>query len=192
MDFKKIIFPAFILLVLVQLFVPANMIIEQEAILKKGTAYKFKTAPIDPYDPFRGKYVWLSYEDNWVEIDTADGWNYFDKVYVEIENDMDGFAKIKSVSRFPLSGNTSDYIETTISLIQTYEEPAKLYVDYPFDRFYMDEFKAQPAEDLVREASIDTSVISYALVKIKNGQAVIENVYIDDVPLKEFVEQQQD
>ena len=95
MDFKKIIFPAFILLVLVQLFVPANMIIEQEAILKKGIAYKFKTAPIDPYDPFRGKYVWLSYEDNWVEIDTADGWNYFDKVYVEIENDMDGFAKIK-------------------------------------------------------------------------------------------------
>ena len=61
MDTKKIIFPAFILLVLVQLFVPANMILEQEDILKNGTPYKFKTAPIDPYDPFRGKYVWLGY-----------------------------------------------------------------------------------------------------------------------------------
>lgn len=193
MDTKKILFPAFILLALAQLFVPAKMIMDQESVLKKGTAYKFKTAPIDPYDPFRGKYVWLAYDNNWVEIDTAEAWKYFEKVYVELEKDTAGFAKIKSVShQQPLTNASSDYIESSIASIRTYENPPKLYVNFPFDRFYMDEFKAKPAEDIVRESTRDTSIISYALVKVKDGQAVLENVFIDDVPLKEFVEQQQD
>ena len=153
-------------------------------------AYKFRTAPIDPYDPFRGKYVWLGYEDNWIEIDTADNWDYHEKVYVEIKNDKDGFARIKSVSREPYDTST-DYIAASISTVTTYEKIPKMYIDFPFDRFYMDEFKAKPAEDIVREATRDTSVISYALVRIKDGQTVIENVFIDDVPLKEVVENEQ-
>ena len=38
---------------LVQWFVPLNMIMQQETVLKEGTPFKFKTQPIDPNDPFR-------------------------------------------------------------------------------------------------------------------------------------------
>ena len=40
----------FVLLALVQLYVPARMILQQEAILRTGRTYQFKTAPIDPSD----------------------------------------------------------------------------------------------------------------------------------------------
>ena len=61
------IFLIFLAVVLVQLVVPAKMIFDKEVILKTGTIYKFKTQPIDPSDPFRGKYVTLNYELNTAE-----------------------------------------------------------------------------------------------------------------------------
>jgi len=44
----------FALVALAQLYVPAKMVWNQESILEEGTEYKFKTAPVDPNDPFRG------------------------------------------------------------------------------------------------------------------------------------------
>ena len=51
-------------MVMVHLYVPAKMIFNKEAVLAQGKDYRFKTAPIDPYDPFRGKYIDLYYEAN--------------------------------------------------------------------------------------------------------------------------------
>ena len=51
-----------LLLVCLQLFVPAKMIYDHEAILNKGKVFKFKTAPVDPSDPIRGKYITLQFE----------------------------------------------------------------------------------------------------------------------------------
>lgn len=56
------------ILVAVQLVVPASMIYNAEAIIAKGTEYKFITTPIDPTDPFRGKYITLSYRENRFQI----------------------------------------------------------------------------------------------------------------------------
>lgn len=56
------IFLIFVLVAALQLFIPAQMILKQETILKKGTAYKFKAQPVDPSDPFKGKYINLNYE----------------------------------------------------------------------------------------------------------------------------------
>jgi uncharacterized membrane-anchored protein len=59
---KKTILPLFALTCLAQWFVPAQMIYDQEQVLREGKTYHFKTAPIDPSDPFRGKYITLSFE----------------------------------------------------------------------------------------------------------------------------------
>jgi len=40
---------------LVLLAYPAYMVYEQETVLAKGTLYKFRLAPVDPYDAFRGR-----------------------------------------------------------------------------------------------------------------------------------------
>lgn len=192
MNYKKIIFPAFILMVLVQLFVPASMIFQQEDILKTGKAFKFKTAPFDPYDPFRGKYIRLAYDANEFEVPPDEKWTYGQTTYVSIDTDKEGFVKIVDLSLDPPT-NRSDYVEAVVRRVHKkndfeIDKNYKVTIDYVFDRFYMEESKAFEAEQSYRDAQIDANMIAYALVKVKNGKAVIENVFIDEVPIKEVVE----
>ncbi len=185
MNYKKILFPAFALLVLAQLFVPAKMILHQEDILNSGQAYKFKTAPIDPYDPYRGKYINLAFDANTFEVSKESEWDYNELVYVKLTTDDNGFAKIQDISR-EKPDDQSDYVQAN-SWGKT-GVGKKLRVRYPFNRFYMEESKALEAEETYRASRRDSSMVAYALVKVKNGEAVLENVFINDVPIQEVVE----
>lgn len=192
MKTKALIFPAFILMVLAQLFVPAQMIWQREAILEKGEAYKFRTAPVDPYDPFRGRYVALAFQDNEFEVPSDQVWDYGAEVYVVLTKDNDDYAKILTISKTApqsrsLSG--SAYVRASVSNFYDAGEKRKVFIRYPFDRFYMDEFKAYEAELGYREVQRDSTQEAYALVKIKDGEAVLENVFINEVPLAEVARQ---
>ena len=176
---------AFILMALVQLFVPAKMIWDREDVLNDGVEHKFKTAPIDPNDPFRGKYITLSYTNNTFEtakeIDFASG----SIVYVCFDTDDEGFSKIKSVSDEKPTDNL-DYLKTKARVF-TINETKKLTIDYPFDRFYMEESKAYDAEIMYRQTQRDTSSTTYALVYLKNGDAVLRDVLINGISIREIV-----
>lgn len=63
----------------------------------------------------------------------------------------------------------------------------RLTIDYPFDRFYMEESKARDAEMAYRESQLDTTQTTYALVKIKAGEAVLKEVMINGIPIREIV-----
>ena len=99
MNSKKIIFLAFILVALVQIYVPAKIILDRAIVLNSGKEFKFKTAPIDPSDPFRGKYINLNFNDNTIEIQNKENWARGETVFVLLTTDNNGFAKIKSVSK---------------------------------------------------------------------------------------------
>ena len=45
-----------------QLAVPASLIWKRERTLRQGHVWKFRTAPVDPVDAFRGRYVALEFE----------------------------------------------------------------------------------------------------------------------------------
>ena len=62
-----------------------------------------------------------------------------------------------------------------------------LAIDYPFDRYYMEESKAYDAELTYRKSQLDTSQIAYALVSIKDGEAVLKDVLINGVSIREIV-----
>ena len=62
MSTKIIVIIAFIFMVFAQWYVPSKMILDREDILKNGEEFKFLTQPIDPSDPFRGKYITLNSE----------------------------------------------------------------------------------------------------------------------------------
>src|SRR5690554_461138 len=74
MDNKKFLFIAFILVAIIQLAVPAKMIWDKENVLKSGKEFKFETAPVDPTDPFRGKYIALNYKENTYSSDDSSTW----------------------------------------------------------------------------------------------------------------------
>ena len=186
MNSKKIIFLAFIVVALVQIYVPARIILDRAIVLSAGKEFKFKTAPIDPSDPFRGKYIDLNFNDNTVDIQNKDNWTRGETVFVLLTTDNNGFAKIRSVSKAkPL--DSQDFLKAKVN----YVDGSKLSIEYPFDRFYMEESKAYDAELTYNRALPDTSQVAYALVNIKNGESVLKDVMINGIPIREIVKQEQ-
>lgn len=179
----------FALVALIQLYVPAKMIWHQENIWQNGKEYKFKTAPIDPNDPFRGKYITLTFEENIYNIEDEMEWTRGEEVYVLLTTNASGFAKIDSVTK-QTPDNSSDFVKAKVWFLSGNGEN-KLTIDYPFNRFYMEESKAYDAEVTYRESQIDSTKTAYALVSIKNGDAVLKDVLIDGVPIKEIVKKEQ-
>jgi len=185
MHSKKILLAVFILVALAQVFIPVKMILDREDILTEGKEYRFRTAPVDPHDPFRGKYIRLNYKDDTVEIGNEKNWTSGEEIYVFLTIDKEGFAKIKSVSKQKPTDN-QDYLKAKVSYV-TINNRNKLSIDYPFDRFYMEESKAQEAELTYRRTQRDTSKTTYAVVNIKNGDAVLKDVMINGTSIREIV-----
>lgn len=187
MNQNKWITIGFILMVAVQLVVPASMIYNAEAIIAKGTEYKFITTPIDPTDPFRGKYITLSYRENRFQIYNPEEWSTNEIVFVTLTTDENGYAKISSVSK-EMPADQQDFVKAKVSYVTNLEnEDNYLTISYPFDRYYMEESKASDAETLYLESLRDTNLITYGLVNIKAGEAVLKDVMIDGKSIKEMV-----
>jgi uncharacterized membrane-anchored protein len=182
---KPIYFIVFIVVAVLQIGTPLKMIFDNEDILISGTAYKFKTRPVDPTDPFRGKYITLQFEMNSFEISDSDtAYVYGDEIRVYIENDDEGFAKVVQVSRKPLDIG-SDYVIAKVT--NTYSD--EIMFELPFDRFYMEETKAYDAEKAYRDVNRNSKKNEvYAVVYVKDGASVLENVIIEGIPIQEYVE----
>ncbi len=179
------IFIIFIVVAVAQIFVPAQMIFNKESIINTGTAYRFKTQPVDPSDPYRGKYINLNYDvRSYKTKDTI--WERKDKVYIYLETDSLGFAKVSKVSKEPLN-LSKDFIIAEVGWYNKIEE--ELSFNLPFNRYYMEETKAYDAEVAVRNNQRDSiQNNTYALVYIKNGEAVLNDVIINDMSIKDYVE----
>ena len=179
---KTLLIIGFIIMVAAQWFVPGQMIVDQERVLTEGAAYKFKTMPIDPSDPLRGKYIYLNFEMR--KAFTKDSTiAYGTDLYVYLKNDADGFAKatIASTEKMDLK---EDYI--IVEANSLYQDTINFNV--PFNKFFMEESKAYPAETFVRQANLDSILNNcYGLVYIKDDRAVLENVMINDEPIKDYV-----
>ncbi|RZN82250.1 MAG: hypothetical protein EVB11_09125 [Winogradskyella sp.] len=189
---KKIyILIAFCVLALIQIFIPAQMVLSQETVLEKGKPYKFITRPIDPNDPFRGKYITLRYEiSSFKTLDTT--WQRGDDVYVYIKDSL-GFAKLDTISKQKIVRDT-DYVIGKAKWLNRKnnwnKNPTRLNFNLPFNRFYMNENKAKPAEDAVRFRRNDSTIKSvYGLVHIKDGTSVLKDVIINSISIKDYVEQ---
>jgi uncharacterized membrane-anchored protein len=178
----KYMFIAFVVTALLQAFAPLKMVYDNEMTIRQGTVYKFKTQPIDPSDPFRGKYVSLDFGDNRYTVkDTI--WEQEQPVYAVLGLDAAGFAKITNITKTePKTG------KNYIAVKADYYFEGKLHITLPFDRFYMEEGKTQEAEDGYREYSGDENAkLAYALVAVQEGNAVVTDVIIDGLPIRKYV-----
>lgn len=181
-------------LIAAQLAVPFSMIKSRETVLRKGRLYRFKTRPIDPADPFQGRYVRLRIENDFVPGTKEEYSNlkYKAPVYAVLETGDDGFAQFSAMSRFlPQSG---DFLKTRYRGSKYEWNPttkkrtfAGRRIDIPFNRFYMDEAKAPRAEKIVRDSSRETNC--WVNVRIYNGKAVIEDVFAEGKSLRELAQE---
>jgi len=176
-------------MVVVQLYVPASLLFQNERVIQFGTEYKFKTAPIDPNDPFRGKYITLTFEETSTTMEDSISWVNGTPVYVTLTTDDAGYAKILSLTDMEPTGS-SDYIKANVDYVLS-DTVHTVFVRYPFDRFYMEESKAPLAEQAYNEAMVDSNQVAYALVLVQNGKAVIGDVVIDGISIQEVVKKRQ-
>lgn len=185
------------MLIVAQLAVPFSMIKSRENVLRNGELFRFKTRPIDPADPFQGRYVRLGYKEDYIPYseDQKPDLVYKEPIYVSIETGSDGYARFSGWSRvLPVEGH---FLKTRYhGRKQEWSQKTKksiykgIRLDIPFDRFYMDEAKAPRAEKLAREASRNTNC--WAEVRVLDGKAVIEDVFAKGQSLRDLAASERD
>ena len=189
---------AVVLLAAAQLAVPAAWIAGFERTLAEGRAFRFRAAPVDPADPLRGRYVMLAFaaaQEVAVPADLDLDWN--EQVWVRVSEGADGFARLDAPTRErPTEG---DFLRVRVRGTVGEVRRAVL-LDRPFDRFFLEEGDAPAAEELLRTVpavrgraagATDTDApvpVAWAVVRLRDGRAVIEDVLVDGVPLREAVD----
>jgi uncharacterized membrane-anchored protein len=184
---KKLILPAFALMIVAQWAIPIKTIIDSEAVLQDGTTWRFKTQPVDPSDPFRGKYVVLSFEADQFEDYTLTKYDEGETVYAELAEDSLGFATVTKLHTKRPDDLTGKYLKTKVRYSFSNNGKQRVTLDFSFDRFYVEESKASDTERVYWNAQRDSTLTTYAFVKVNKGQAIIENVMINDRPILEIV-----
>jgi len=160
--------------ILLQIGLPALQILRYEQTLHAGETIRLRTQPVDPYDPFRGRYVRLSF-GNWsvpVEGTAPASSRRLEHLYVRFTNDPAGFACASVASytapeagpylRVPYRGYVGDSVN----------------LSPPFDRFYANEERAPELERLYREAHAAGRSNTYALVRVLGGRGVIADLVL--------------
>lgn len=174
----------FLLVAAVQLLVPAGMIYQQESTLTQGAVYRFKTAPVDPYDPFRGRFVALNVEANQAPTATSEGLKRGDWAYVLLGTDGQGFATLQFAYRQPPA--TGDYLRLKVRAVSG--DSAQLAL--PFSRYYAEESIAPEIERAYRSSSRRGQQNAFIQVRVMDGRGVIEELYVANLPIMEFLAQE--
>jgi len=168
----------------VQWVVPGKMIFDSEQVISEGTVYKFKTQPIDPSDPFRGKYVILNFEANRITLPDSSDWQQGEEVFITFTTDSAGYATAQTISRD--EPPSVSYLRTTVNYATNYV-PFEVTFQLPFDRYYLEESKASEAEQIYWQSQRDSSQVAYGLVSMGSGTAVLKDVMINDRSIVDLV-----
>ena len=180
----------FVPVILAQLAVPAWMIHRHERVLHEGTAFKFRTAPIDPTDPFRGEYVMLDFaaeQGSWnCPAATMEGSDQ--EVFATLGTDSAGFATITALRA---TEPTEPHLTVGIYSYSVDSLHNVQRVSLPFDRFYMPEGEGARTQDLMTpqwtEGQQQQPLEAYALVRVHDGEAVMEDLIIGGRPVQEWM-----
>lgn len=167
-----------------QWIAPTWKIVEHELTLRLGESYKFRTAPVDPVDAFRGRYVAVEIAERTAPF--AGPWDRKRErwLFAELAVGEDGFARfVKLHDRLPIE---TPVIRTRITSFSDQEK--KAWLELPFDRFYMNERLAPEAERAYREHSRQGAQDAWLAVRVWRGRAAIEDLYIGDRPILKVVQ----
>jgi len=172
----------FVLVALAQLSVPAMLAWGRIQTLAHGRVWKFKTAPVDPEDAVRGRYIQLRLMAE--DFTQPEKFVAIDRVYAVLKETPDGFAEIDHISTAPISGDNVIQVDPG----GTWGD--RQHIVIPFSRFWATEKSAPEAEKAYRENSRRGKENAYVTVRVRNGDAALEQLYIDNQPLADYLRAQ--
>ena len=172
----------FIVFALIQLSVPASVVWKREQTLKHGRVWKFKTEPIDPVDAIRGRYVALRLAAEKVRYSPAPNPSMLEPpIYAALKEDAHGFAYVDQLSAIPMAG------DNIIKVEGYYWSGGWENVRLPFEKLWISEKIAPEAERAYRENSLRDKQNAYVTVRVRSGDAALEQLYIDGRPLVDYL-----
>ena len=186
----------FLVIAVAQLAVPAWMIVAHERVLREGEVFKFRTAPIDPRDPFRGEYVVLSFEAS------SGAWSN-PHPFPDAATDQSAWLEQTSYARLTVS-DTSGYAVIAELLAEPPANGEYIRVEHwgamggsvnsvelPFDRYYMEEGDGAKTEKMLapewNDGVVTQPLPAYAKVRVYSGEAVIEDLIVSDRSIHEWL-----
>jgi uncharacterized membrane-anchored protein len=182
---NKLLSKLLLMLFVIQFLVLVFCVAKYEFILHYGKEIRLKTAPIDPIDVFRGRYVTLDYDIGRYSCSKEFANKLKGKeCFVLLKEGADGIYTISSIKlKEPSSG-----VFLKLAIRYSY---AQIRFDIPFNRFYMQEDKATTAEELYRKANSRSKKgksVCYASVVVYNGDALIKDLYINGIAITKLAE----
>jgi uncharacterized membrane-anchored protein len=172
---------AFGLLCVVQLAVPAVTAVNYQRTATRGEVFKFRCEPVDPADLFRGRYVALGIRERTVTTDLDRTYAAGDRLYVRLLTGEDGFAKLGEASAEPPS--EGPYLSARVDR----QTGRSVRLEMPFDRYYLAEELAEDADRAYREMTSGGRKDAYVTVRVRDGKAAPEELYLDGLPLREYL-----
>ena len=172
---------AFAALCLVQAAIPVSMIARYERTLHGGTSFKVRALPVDPIDPFRGRYVVFRLGFEPVALETS----FAGPVWVELAEAADGFAQAGTVSKSRPAGG--HYVQAQAVPLEWGAGAVTTRLDLPQDRYYMDEAKAPRAEVAARAQGRPGARNTWVTLRVRDGVAAVEHLWIDGVTVEEYL-----
>lgn len=166
----------FALVALAQLAVPGSLIWKREQTLRRGAVWKFRTAPVDPVDAFRGRYVSLEFDAETHEIVPPANAVYGQPVFLILRADPEGFAVIDQVLSTPPPGD--DFLKARLT---------GKTVALPFDKYWVTERDAPAAEAAYRLQNTRDRRNAFVTVRVLQGDAAVDQLYLEGQPLGDYL-----
>ncbi len=161
---------------------PLSQIWTHEQTLTQGTLIKLKCSAPDPYDPLRGRYLAVRPEQREVSVPSEMKLASGAPVYAALTTGTDGLATISSLSLTPPA--TGDYIH----LKTGYTYQSKASIQWPFERFYINE-KLAPEADKWFAENIRSDKGIIAEVRVLKGRAVLADLSLDGKSFREILKE---
>jgi uncharacterized membrane-anchored protein len=158
----------------VQLAAPGWLILRHELVLRQGEVFRFRAEPVDPADPFRGRFVAVQPRERSAPQAAGETLKHNERVCVALRMDAEGFARLATVSRRPPPGD-APHLRARVSYVQG----TTVWLHLPLDRFYMEETLAPAAEAAYRATRPGGTNTAWLVVRVRKGAAVIEDVMVD-------------
>ncbi len=181
---NKLVFVAFAVVAMAQLFVPGWMISTMADIAKTGNEFVFKVRHNRTGASLNGNYVWLNFEANKFKVADKKEWDNNQGVFVIFDKDSQGFARVHAVSKVkPV--DSRDWVKARAFLNN--KDSSFLRLNYPFSNFYVPDVSTREAEKKFNETINDSTRTITLKINIRENQFLAGELMVDSMKYSEFV-----
>lgn len=173
----------FIVLAIAQLAVAGRAIFLSELTLRTGDVYRFRIAPVDPVDAFRGRYVNLRFAEDRAPVAEETPNLSQEMVYVPLVLDDEGFATFGTVKLETPEDGAYLRLRSGVEFLDD-EGEKRLSLALPFRRYYMTERLAKEVDRSLWRRGLRPAWVA---VRVRDGIGVIEDLYVDGLPVREWL-----